>query len=181
MGKIIRENIDSKKKKLSEVKGEVLKIDPYKDYTQVSDEEFKSIGKELATNEAKLKALYEEIKGLYEMNHRELVRHRESAQLPLFDIDSEEYYDNDGTVIKLGTISESKTVYDTAAIKAEAGYDVKVTSSMPEIFSKPSARVLKRKVDKAIEEGKLSQACKKVQTISQVHINFDFDSSKGNN
>lgn len=173
MGKTIRENIDSKKKRLVDVKTEVLDIDEFKDYTQLSNEEFEKVGLELATNEAKLKALLDEVSALYQMNHKELLRHRDSAQLPLFDIDVEEYYDNDGTILKIGSVTETKVSYDAAMIKAEAGYDVKVSSSMPELFSKGSARILKKKVDEAIDGGKLSSACKKTTTIKQGVIVFD--------
>lgn len=173
MGKNVTLNIDAAKKKLSVIKNDVLNFDVDVDYRSLSDEEYKMAGVKLAENEKKLHDLLAEVQGLYQRNHIEFERHRDAGQIPLFDIETIEYVDADGTVLKMGISKETKTTVNRAQLDKETGVQVSVTGNNLDLYTKGSVRAIKKKVLNAVENGKLTGACVTSVTVEQGHFIFD--------
>ena len=179
MGNVIKYDIDAAQKKLSAVKHDVLSIDTGVDYTQSSDEEYGKAGKSLAENDKKLHDLLVEVQSLYDANHSELLRHREAGQQVLFDVETIEYEDADGTVLRLGFTKETKTTVNRAQLDSETGVSVSVSGSNLDLYTKPSVRARKKKVQQAVEAGIISSGCITTTTTEQGHFVFDETNKKG--
>lgn len=174
MANVIKFDIDSAKKKLSAVKADVIAVDQNPtDYSKLNDEEFGLEGVRLAENEKKLHDLLLEVQSLYEMNHREFERHKDAAQLTLIDVDSIEYNDADGSVLKIGFTKETKTVINRAQLDKETGVQVSVTGNNLDLYTRPSVRARKKKVIDAVENGTVSSGCITTTTVEQGHFIFD--------
>ena len=164
-------SIDTTKVSLKQIVTDLSSIiDPYKDLTQLSNEELLAYTQTVDTVLHKVNKLATQLAEPLELLKAEKKRCANASQTSIF---TEEIIDTDGSkTIVSGTETVSK-VYHRSAIDIETGLSISKNVTGVDVYSKPCVKVSKKKVDQAIANGLLSASCVSETKVHQYSFNFD--------